>query len=176
MSSQTADRYSKVLFDLAQEQKNLGEIEKALAGLKKLIADSPDLRRFLLNPLLSEQEQASTLKALFEGRVPALVYQFLVFTASKGRLNILEEILESFENLYLASTNQIRVDVKTALPMDDAEKAFINQKLEEKFHQKIITQWILDPSLIGGFRIFAEGKLYDYSFKNQLDHFLQQTT
>ena len=116
------------------------------------------------------------LKALFEGKVPVLVYQFLIFIAYKNRLNILEEIIGSFDEMYLSITNQMRVDVKTALPINDEEKAFIAQRLKDKFHQEILPKWILDPSLIGGFRIFAQGKLYDYSFKNQLDHFLQQTT
>ena len=40
----------------------------------------------------------------------------------------------------------------------------------------MITQWVVDPSLIGGFRIFAQDKIYDYSFKNQLDDFFQQAT
>jgi F-type H+-transporting ATPase subunit delta len=174
--SQTADRYSKALFELSQEQKNLEAIEEAIVALKNLVRESEDLRSFLADPLLSEQEQAGALKAMFEGKIPALAYQFLLLVGCKGRLNILEDILESFENMYLASTNQIRVDVKTALPVNEQEKTFIAQKLEEKFHQKIIPQWVLDPSLIGGFRIFAQGKLYDYSFKNQLERFLQQTT
>ena len=78
--------------------------------------------------------------------------------------------------MYLVSTHQMRVYVKTALPIKDEDKAFINQHLHDKFHQQMITRWTIDPSLIGGFRIFAQGKLYDYSFKNQLSHFFQQTT
>ena len=77
--------------------------------------------------------------------------------------------------MYLSHTHQMRAYVKTALPINDEEKAFISQRLKDKFNQTILPKWILDPSLIGGFRIFAQGKLYDYSFKNQLSHFSQQT-
>jgi F-type H+-transporting ATPase subunit delta len=174
--SQTADRYSKALFELAQEKNDLEAVQDSLTQIRKIINDSKDFRLFLANPLLSYEEQCIVLKALFEGKVPALSYQFLTFITYKSRLGILGDIIQSFDNMYLSSVHQMRVYVKTALPINEEEKSFISQRLQDKFQQKIMPKWILDPSLIGGFRIFAQGKLYDYSFKNQLDHFLQQTT
>jgi F-type H+-transporting ATPase subunit delta len=174
--SQTADRYSKALFELAQEQDNLEAVQVTMTDIRKLIISLPDFRRFLSNPLLAYEERCASIKALFEGKVPDIIYKFLLFITYKSRLNILKDIIESFDNMYLSHTHQMRVYVKTALPMNEEEKAFISERLQNKFHQTVIARWVLDPSLIGGFRIFAQGKLYDYSFKNQLDHFLQQTT
>ena len=174
--SQTSERYSNALFELAQEQKSLEAVQNAMTEIKKIITGSNDFRQFLSNPLLSYEEQCVVLKALFEGKIPEIFLRFLFFITYKNRLNILKDIIESFDGMYLTSTRQMRVYVKTALPLNDPDKVLINQHLQEKFHQQMITQWILDPSLIGGFRIFAQGKLYDYSFKDQLNNFLQQTT
>jgi F-type H+-transporting ATPase subunit delta len=172
----TAERYAQALFELAQEQKNLEDIQGSLTSLKNLIERSEDFRLFLYNPLLSYEETCKILKAMFEGKVPELLSRFLVFITQKNRLGLLKEMIESFDGMYLSATQQMRAYVKTALPLKDEEKAFIAQKLHEKFHQKTMITWGLDPSLIGGFRIFAQGKLYDYSFKDQLDSFLQKTT
>ena len=68
--SQTADRYSKALFDLAQEKKDLEAVQNSLIDIKKIIADSKDFSLFLSNPLLSYEEQSIVLKALFEGKNP----------------------------------------------------------------------------------------------------------
>ena len=119
--SQTADRYSKALFELAQEKKDLEAVQNSLVEIRKIIADSKDFRLFLTNPLLSYEEQSVILKALFEGKIQALLYQFIIFTAYKNRLNILEEIIESFDNMYLFKTHQMRVYVKTALPIKDED-------------------------------------------------------
>jgi F-type H+-transporting ATPase subunit delta len=173
--SQTADRYSKALFELAQEQNSLEAVQNTMSDIRKLIINLNDFRQFLSNPLLSYEERCTVLKALFEGKVPDLVFRFLLFITYKSRLSILKNIVESFDNMYLLKTHQMRVYVKTALPISDADKASINQHLQDKFHQQVIARWTTDPSLIGGFHIFAQGKLYDYSFKNQLSHFLQQT-
>jgi len=174
--SQTADRYSKALFELAQEQNNLEAVQDTMSGIRKLIISLEDFRQFLSNPLLSYEERCIILSALFKGKIPELTFRFLLFITCKNRLGILKNIIESFDIMYLSATRQIRAYVKTALPVNGEDKAFINQHLQDKFHQRMITRWILDPSLIGGFRIFAQGKIYDYSFRNQLNHFLQQTT
>jgi F-type H+-transporting ATPase subunit delta len=172
--SQTADRYSKALFELSQEKNNLEAVQTTMSDIRQLINNLENFRQFLSNPLLSYEERCTILKALFEGKVPDLVYRFLLFITYKSRLNILNDIIQSFDSMYLIQTRQMRVYVKTALPIKDEDKTYINQHLQDKFQQQLITRWTLDPSLLGGFRIFAQGKLFDYSFKNQLNHFLQQ--
>jgi len=174
--SQTADRYAKALFELTQEQQSLDAAQDALTQIKGLIQDLDDFRHFLDNPLLSYDERSDVIKALFEGKVPELVFKFLLFVAYKNRLPILKDIAESFDKLYLISTNQLRAYVTTALPIENEEQIFINERLRNKFQHNILTQWGTDLSLIGGFRIFVDGKIYDYSFKNQLNHFFQHST
>ena len=174
--SQTADRYSRALFELAKEQNCLEAVQVTMTDFRELILKLEDFRHFLSNPLLSYDERCSTLKALFEGKIPDLIYRFLLFITYKGRLSILKQIVLSFDVLYLANTNQLRAYVTTAAPLEKEDRVIINQRLHDKFKQNIITKWRLDPSLIGGFRIFVQWKIYDYSFKSQLNHFYQQTT
>jgi F-type H+-transporting ATPase subunit delta len=170
--SQTANRYAKALFDTAQEQNNLEAVAAALTNIASLTLELKDFRLFLDNPLLSFEERGAILKSLFEGKVPDLVYRFLLFITHKNRLNILQSIIEAFDGLYLSSTNQLRALVKTAFPLRDEDKAFINQRLQDKFKLHMVTQWNLDPSLLGGFCIYTGTQVFDYSFKSQLNHFL----
>ena len=173
--SQTEDRYAKALFEIAQEQKNIEAVQNTMTDIRNIILKSEDFRAFLTNPLLTYEERCTVIKTLFQGKVPDILYRFLLFITYKSRLPILKSIIESFDSLYLLSTRQIRAYVKTAMLITEEDKAFINQRLNDKFQHNMITRWTLDPSLIGGFRIFAQDKIYDYSFKNQLSHFYQQT-
>ena len=174
--SQTADRYSKALFELAQEQHCLETVQISMTDLRRIVLDSEDFRHFLNNPLLTYDDHVLVLKALFEGKVPELSYKFLRFITYKGRLHILKEIIESFDQLYLKSTNQVRAYVTTASVLEKEDRVIINQHLRDKFQSDMLTKWNTDPSLIGGFRIYVQGKIYDYSFKNQLNHFFQHST
>jgi len=174
--SQTADRYAKALFELSKEQDNLAPLQGAMTDIRKLIVDLEGFRYFLNNPLLAFEERCVVLRSLFEGKIPDLFLKFLLFITYKNRLNILKDIIESFDKLYLISTNQYRAYVTTALPIDETDKALFNERLRDKFQHGMLTKWKTDASLIGGFRIFLKDKMYDYSFKSQLNHFFQQST
>jgi F-type H+-transporting ATPase subunit delta len=174
--SQTADRYAKALYELAKENNSLEAVESTMSEIRNLIVQGQDFRQFLSNPLLSYEERCAVLKAIFEGKVSELTLKFLLFITYKGRLDILKDIIQSFDNLYLISTNQVRAYVTTATVLDKEERVLINQHLCEKFQHNMLTRWKEDASIIGGFRIFIQGKIYDYSFKSQLNHYYQQTT
>ena len=174
--SQTADRYAKALFELSKEQNNLEAVQNSMTDLGGLILNLESFRQFLSNPVLSYEERCAILKALFEGKVPEIAFRFLLFITHKSRLGILKDIIESFDHLYITSTGQLRASVATALPIQEDDKALIDQRLRDKFHLNPLTEWKIDPSLIGGFRIFIQGEIYDYSFKNQLNRFYQQAT
>ena len=173
--SQTADRYAKALFELVKEQNNLEAVEDSMTNIRNIIIESQDFRLFLSNPILSYDERGVTLKALFEGKIPELVFKFLLFVTYKKRLGILKNIIESFDRLYLSQTNQLRAYVTTAQLIANEDKALFSQRLRDKFQYNVLTRWSTNPSLIGGFRLFLQDKMYDYSFKNQLNNFFQQT-
>jgi len=174
--SQTADRYAKALFELSKEQNNLEEVQVKMTDIRKLILELEDFRHFLSNPLLTYEDRCSVIKALFENKVPELTYRFLLFITYKSRLNDLKDIIESFDDLYLASTNHVRAYVTTALPITEEDKVIFNKRLQDKFKRDILSRWKTDAALIGGFKIYLLGTMYDYSFKNQLNHFSQQST
>ncbi|MDE1921196.1 MAG: ATP synthase F1 subunit delta [Candidatus Omnitrophica bacterium] len=171
--SRTADRYAKAIFELAREQNILEAVQESMTEIRTLIITLEGFRRFLGNPLLSYEERRAVLTSLFEGKIPELALRALLFITYKNRLPILRDIIESFDSLYLAGTGTIRAYIRTALPITDQDKALIDGQLHDKFRQRMLTRWSVDGSLIGGFRIFIQGVIYDYSFKNQLNHFLQ---
>ena len=174
--SQTADRYAKAFFELVKEQDNLEAVERSMTNIRDIIIESYEFRIFLTNPILSYEERCIILKALFENKIPEFAFKFLLFITYKKRLSLLKSIIESFDHLYLINTNQLRAYITTALPIKEADKELFNQRLRDKFQHQILSRWSEDTSLIGGFRIFLQDKMYDYSFQNQLNNFYQQTT
>ena len=172
----TDNRYAKALFQLSQEQNSLDDIHASLKDIDRMIDALAEFREFLVNPLLSFPEREQILNALFKGKTPDLVLRFLLFISYKNRISRLKEIIDAFDELYLAVHNQTRAVVQTALPLSDDDKKTIDIRLQEKLHQQVLTQWQVTPDIIGGFRIFAKGLLYDYSFKSQLNNFRQSIT
>ena len=62
--NRVAKRYTKVLFELAQEYKILDKVEKDMELIGKLIDESQDFREFLSNPGITETSKQEILREL----------------------------------------------------------------------------------------------------------------
>ena len=62
----------------------------------------------------------------------------------------------------------MQVTVRIAQPYDEQLITSIRQGMEQLLGQKAELEIIEDEALLGGFCIFADGKVYDASLKTQL--------
>ena len=62
----------------------------------------------------------------------------------------------------------MQVTVRIAQPYDEQLISSIQQGMEKLLGQKEELEIIEDEALLGGFCIFADGKVYDASLKTQL--------
>ncbi len=58
--------------------------------------------------------------------------------------------------------------IRTASPLSDAELTALKQRFAAQFGEGVEFRFELDPSLIGGFTVQVDGKLYDMSMKAKL--------
>lgn len=166
-------RYARALYMSAQESGELEAVYADMQELNGLIASIPELSGFVNNPLFSLPQREKIINKLFQGKVHPLTMKFINFLNQKERLYCLDEIVVAFDEIYLKFHGQIRAVVQTALPLTEDQKQSIVDKLSQKSGRKVLAQWNINRSLIGGFRVIIEGKLYDYSFNYQLEQFKQ---
>ncbi len=166
-----SSRYAKALYMEASAQKTLDEVLEALTILRELAQGSPDLKAFLNNPLLAFEQQTKIIHGIFDGKLPPQVIVFLDFVASKRRLNYLLNMVDAFEAMYRESHNQIVMQVQSAHPLDDAFKKQLTDRIMQLTGKAVIGEYSIVKSIIGGIRVWAAGKLYEYSFNNELQDY-----
>ncbi len=171
MSYAVARRYSAAFYTSLEDEDRLQESRQALEGLGDLIKTSAELRTFTVNPLLTIKEKAGILRVVFEGRLPAAVDRFVQFINSKDRLAFLPAIIEAFEDLYLERHGQTKAQVETAIGLSRKDRDFLTVQLRNICGKDVITDFRLNPALLGGFRIWAQGRLFDASMQTQLADF-----
>lgn len=66
--------------------------------------------------------------------------------------------------------------LKIAPPYDEQEVDSICRGFEHLLGKKVPFQIVEDPSLLGGFFAFVDGRAYDYSFATQLDDLRRSLT
>jgi len=167
--SRIAIRYSKALFELALEKKQLSDIESDLVSIKKQITESDEFQRYLLNPLVPAKSKTELLIKTFKGSIENLTMNFLVLTSSKRRSEFLKEIIEKFEVLALEHNEIIAAQVYSAVPLNSDQTDAIRFRLEKKTGKKVQLEEITEQSLLGGFIVKIRDSVIDYSLRRQME-------
>jgi len=167
-----AKRYSKALFNLAQEGKAIEQYGTELDGFIGVLKDLPDLGDALRNPLYPEAVKKDVFqKVAAKLELSPIINSFLNLLVEKKRIQHLPEIVGYYHRLIDEYSNISRAKVKAALKLEAAEIDEIAAALEKKIGKKIIVEFEQDPSLLGG--VFAQigDFVLDGSVKRQLLNF-----
>jgi F-type H+-transporting ATPase subunit delta len=162
-----ARRYGRAIFELASEAKSLEEVSAALSELGSAVES---LEEGALAPGLLTPEQRQKMVSALVARTggDSLMSRFLGVLATNDRLDQLPAIRRSFEKLSDAAAGRVRIVVRSAKALDDAERAAVRGKFEKITGKTVLDTVELDETLLGGVTVEAEGRVYDGSVRTQL--------
>lgn len=168
-SIRIASRYAKSLLDLAIEQ---GKLEKTVDDIK-LFQDAisnKDLLLMVKSPIINGDKKRSVFKAIFDGKIDELTSAFFDIIIKKSRESALPEICQAFLRQYKTHKNITTASVTTAAEIDAAQLAEIKTKVATLglADGTVELEKKIDPSIIGGFILEVDDKLYDASVKSRL--------
>ena len=169
-----SNRYAQALFELSEKEGAVYPVYISMQEIGTLLKEKNDFKVFIQNPLLTLEERVQVIKSVFQNRIPKILYTFLLFLNVKDRLNILADIVECFDEIYLEKNNKMRASLETAFELHKEQVSSIEKKLNEKYKKEISLDCQVKPELLGGFRLLAEGTLYDGTIKTQLEQFRQK--
>jgi F-type H+-transporting ATPase subunit delta len=167
--TQIARPYASALFDLAQSENQLAQVETGLSDISRLIGESEDFSRYLRSPVIAADVKASTLDAILgKAKVNPLVGNFMRLVARNGRLFALDQIIVSFRELAAAARGETTAEVTSATPLTDAQAASLAETLKAKLGKTVTLNQFVDPSLIGGLQVKVGSQMIDSSLKTKL--------
>ncbi len=171
MSYSIAKRYAKALFDLSCETKECEAVSRDLLKIQNLINESEEFVNFLNNPVIPLKTRQSILKDILKNKVTTLSQKFILFLNLKNRLNVLGDVCQIFEKLYLELSEVLRVKITSSIPLNNSQVMEISKHLKLRLKKDIEPQVFIDPSILGGIKIQDGDTIYDYSLATQLEQF-----
>ena len=168
--------YARAVFELANENKSLGEWAEGLEAAKAVLADG-QVARLLANPSLSDDQRIEFLGELFAaagGKASVLAGEsaegaiFLRLLLEYGRVDVLPEIADHFEALKAQVENTLDVTVTAAAELSSSQQATIAAALKERLGRDVNLSTELDENLIGGAVIRAGDVVIDGSVRTRL--------
>lgn len=164
-----AHRYASALFDLARDDNQIDAVERGVATLRAVLAESEDLRRLVKSPVFSAAEQERALAAVMErAGVTGLVANFMRLAARNRRLFAAPDMLKAFEELLAAHRGEVIATVTSAEPLSDSQKDALRQALQEKSGGTVKLETRVDPELIGGLVVRLGSQMIDTSVRTRL--------
>ena len=169
-SELVAKRWAHALVELTLEDEGISkeEVLSELRDISKTINASEELKTVLSNPSVSTEEKQIVICKLFEGNVMPIVYNFLFVLNLRKRLSIIDEIADEFQRELENIKNIVRVDVTSAIDVNDDKKEEIKSKISEKLNKNVIVDWTVDSDIIAGLVFNINDTVIDNSIQHKL--------
>lgn len=172
MMASVAGRYASALFELANDQKQLGEVEQDVIRLGQMLAGSDDLRRMVKSPVFSADEQSRAISAIAEkAALSPLGVNFVKLLARNRRLFAVDDMIKAFREIVARHRGEVNADVTSAHPLSEAQLASLEDTLKSSAGgKKVKIQTHVDPALLGGLIVKMGSRMIDSSLRTKLDN------
>jgi F-type H+-transporting ATPase subunit delta len=168
-ASGLAERYATALFELAEDDKALLELETDVGRFATLHDQSDDLQAFIRSPVYGAEEQVRAIEAVLDqAGIRGLVANFFKVVAANRRLFATPEIISAFRRLIAKHRGEVTAEVTSAEPLSESHVAALKEALKANLGKDVTLVTEVDPSLIGGLVVKVGSRMIDSSLKTKL--------
>ena len=170
ISAGIAERYATAIFEIAEENKNLDDLEASVNDLAAALNDSAELRTVISSPLISRAEQEAAITEIAKKMgLTQVMQQVLGLMAQKRRLFVVPQLLIALRSLLADQRNEVTADVVSAKALTKEQTAKLSKSLAANVGKSVTINASVDESLIGGLIVKVGSKMIDTSIRSQLN-------
>jgi len=171
--SPLARPYAKAIFSAALDVGNHKTVAKDLA-LLSAVSQTQEVTRLIEDPELSKDKIAQTIIGLADGEVDTLANKMLELLADNKRLNLIEAINTSYQELLEQHNNTSSIVVNVANQPSEDNKNMIIEKLLSEHGEGSNIEFSEDPSIMGGLSIKIGDETLDLSIRGKVKKLVNQ--
>ena len=171
--SPLARPYAKAIFSAALDVGNHKRVAKDLA-LLSAVSQTQEVSRLIEDPELSKDKIAQTIIGLADGEVDKLANKMLELLADNKRLNLIEAINTSYQELLEQHNNTSSIVVNVANQPSEDNKNMIIEKLLSEHGEGSNIEFSEDPSIMGGLSIKIGDETLDLSIRGKVKKLVNQ--
>jgi len=137
-------------------------IEKRINVIDELLSNEKDLyiKKFVRKDIADK----------LIGTGNNLLKEFVKYMLKKGRLELLSEVLEIFEEIVNKKENRLKATVFSAVKLSGSEKEELKKALEAKFKKTIDFEFNVNEKLMAGIVVKIDDVVYDGSVNTYLNN------
>lgn len=172
-SKHVAATYARALFEAAKDVGKIDLINEEMQELVEILDGDHEFKEVVESPVISIRRKKKMLEAIFEGRLEEETLNFLYILLDKGRIHHFDLIAKTYKEEVSRYEGYASGTILTATALEEEQLAHFEEQTSKLFRKKVRLHNEIDPSIIGGVKIFLEGKIIDATVKQQLDSMLR---
>ena len=177
IKSQIGRRYSKAMFDIAEEKNQVKEIYEMLNSAMVLYRTDKEFKNFIRNPLIENEQKKAVLTEIF-GKDNSENLNILLYILDKGRINCIKYIVAEYLKIYYRKNRILDVKATFTKELSEEQRTKLINKLSQKTGKEINLEIkidkdkisVVDKSILGGGIIKIGDKIIDGSIRRELDN------
>lgn len=170
-----ARRYAEAAFQIGRADKALDEWERSLSRIGELM-DNEELRRIVEHPVVPYADKERLLLKLAGAETLREAVDLVLLMVRRGRPRGIRQMIGHFGELLRRERGITLAEVRTVIPLEDAQRASVEERLAELTGEQVEMNEVVDESLIGGIAVRIGDRLYDASVRNRLERLRARLT
>jgi F-type H+-transporting ATPase subunit delta len=165
----SAARYARALFEITIKESDPTAAERDLDDFVDLVRQHADLQRTFANPVVPATAKREVIQQILDRTHPVPpVGKLLLLLASRGRLELLSEILDVYRERLMEYRQVIQAEVTTASPLSAERVSELQQRLATITGRTVTMTTKVDQGIIGGVVTRIGSTVYDGSVATRL--------
>ena len=173
-STETAERYSRALFEVSKETGELEKVESDIKNFQLLLNSSKEIKNFIKDPTQNFGRQINMINLLAEKlRFSKNLKNFFLLLIDKRRIFFIEKITEGFLRLCSQKRGEIKASLISSKELSESELKIFSKDLSNSIGSNLKFDYKVNKELIGGLKLQLGSFMIDTSIKNKLKKYEQ---
>lgn len=175
LANKVATRYASAILGESIRLDILDSTYTDMKLIRQGLDDSRELALLLKSPIINSGIKKSVMLSIFSEKVSELTRKFLVLLVDKGREGYISDIIDAFFSAFNKLKNIKEVALISAVPLEEGIESNILSIVKNQLGASSLeVKKSVDPSLLGGFVIKIDDKVFDTSLHNKLSALRRQ--
>jgi F-type H+-transporting ATPase subunit delta len=168
-TDEVARAYARSLFELASLTDSVDATDDALRSVVAAVRGGLELREALTDTSVPPEAKRAVLRDIFGAHVTPEALAMVTLLVERGHAPLLGDVERLFGEIAEAERGIVVADVTTAVPLDDALRASISDRLAVSLGRPVALRERVDPGIVGGAVIQVAGRVLDGSIASRLE-------
>ena len=159
--------YAKAIYEIAEEERKVDLFNEYFVSINNTLND--DFIGLLKAPTIDKNKKKEIVSTVYKS-IDKTFKDFLVVLVENDRIEYFKEIGHQYRKLVRLNKNIVRIDIFSAKELTSKQMKKLVPALQAKYvGMELEIKNFVNPALIGGIQIVANGESIDMSLKTSLE-------